>query len=68
MFCHVNVPLMRGHSVDADRGQDILFIMSLLKWTISENIAKITKYFDYKMATDKTPRPCSVTEQKLNFM
>ena len=31
LFCRANVPLMRGHPVDADSGQDILVIfMSLL--------------------------------------
>jgi len=37
-FCHVNVPLLRGHPMDAAIGQDIL-VMSLLKQTVSENMA-----------------------------
>ena len=84
LVCHVNVPLMSGHPMDADSGQrtadsgqrtadsgqrtadsgqrtadsgqrtGYIGYMSLLKRTVSENTAKITKYFDNKMAADRT--------------
>ena len=54
MFYHVNVPLMRGHLVNADSGQDIFVFCPLLKWTvIIIFIIFWSKYFISKMATDK---------------
>ena len=50
LFYHVNISLMRGHRVDVASGQDILVIicnMSLLKWTINENMAKKRLNFLY---------------------
>ena len=53
LFYHVNVPLMRGHLVNAGSGQDILFF-SLLRWTvIIIFVIFFSKCFISKMATDK---------------
>ena len=54
LFYHVNVPLMRGHLVNAETRRGYFGFLSLLRRTvISIFVFFFSKYFISKMATDK---------------